>query len=429
MSVLAGRMILNEILNSDYRDLHERIEKNPAASSLLGLCGESPAHIAIYKRDQKMLIMLLKAGTDPKLANNEGNTLVHVAAQLGYFECVQTLYETGKCELILKNNEGQTALNIANSKPDKATLHVLKSFAEYRCGEPEEKAQILAITEGRKQCAAYLAEKMVYDREQKVRNMVQSTLDANNDRRNKARILRGVGGTKYTSFYSDLSYHTDINKPPWEKIDMDFFVKHHEGIDHIVRVIFACDYINKSIRVGTHNALLRMQVKMASSTYPVRTADARIPGVEVAASAVASAVRTGLPLLQRSATTSAIAGAGGGETIVQPGAGDTAGAAAFAATAAPTRKEVFARGSLLRQGSGRSALVGSRGGKESVLPAVSSTKSPPPAPRMSTSPHRQSSMPVLGAHVQPRTAPAGDGRRNLLARSPSGVNRKPATPS
>jgi hypothetical protein len=423
MSVLAGRMILNEILNSDYRDLTERIDKNPAASSLLGICGESPAHIAIYKRDQKMLIMLLNAGTDPKLANNEGNTLVHVAAQLGYFELLQILYETGKCELILKNNEGQTALDIATSKPDKATLHVLKSFAEYRCGEPEEKEQLLTITEGRKQCATYLAEKMVYDREQKVRNMVQSTLDANNERRNKARILRGVGGSKYTSFYSDLSYHTDINKPAWEKVDMDFFVKHHEGIDHIVRVIFACDYINKSIRVGTHNALLRLQVKMASSTYPVRTADARIPGVEVAPSAIAAAVRTGLPLLQRGATTSTIAAGSDNGTIAQTGAGDVATAAV--AVAGPARKEVLVRGSLLRQTSGRSALVGARG-KESVLPAVSSTKSPPPAPRLSSSPHRQSSMPVL---LQPRTAPAGDGRRNLLARRPSEVNRKPATPS
>lgn len=244
-----------------------------------------------------MLAMLINAGLDPNLFNAEGNTLVHVATMLGYFDCLQLLYETKRCLLILKNTANQTALDIAHSQPDKAVLHVLKYFAEYHDGEPSEWEQLEAIAAGRRLCANYITDKLLHDRQQEVQNMVQSTLDANNERRRKARILRGVGGTKYTSFYADLSYHTDIRQPHWDKVNMDFFLQYYEGIDHIVRTIFACDYVNKSIRVGMHNVLTRLAVKQPVSTFPVPTAEARIPGVVVAPTAVSSAVRTGITML------------------------------------------------------------------------------------------------------------------------------------
>lgn len=277
MTAVAGRLILNEILNSDYRDLSERIEKNPDAISTVGVCGESPAHIAIYKNDAVMLKMLLDAGTSPNLVNSGGDSLVHVAARLGYIDLLRLLYDTKKCILILKNKINQTAVDIARSEVELSNLHVLKLFAEYKYGEPNEKEQLFAVRLGRKKCAEFLAEKMIYDREQKVRNMVQETLDVTNDRRNKARILRGVGGTKYTTFYTDLTYNTNINKQPWENVDMDFFVNYTEGLDKIVRAAFACDYVNKSIRVGFQNVLTDMKLKSGTSTYPVPTAEALIP--------------------------------------------------------------------------------------------------------------------------------------------------------
>lgn len=276
-------MILNEILNSDYRDLSERIDKHPDAVNTIGVCGESPAHIAIYKRDVKMLKMLLDAGTSPNIVNQAGDSLVHVTARLGFFECLQLLYETKRCELILKNKLNQTALDIAQSDVQKHSLHVLKLFAEYHYDEPSEAAQLEAAINGRRQCAAYLAEKMVLDREEKVRNMVQGTLDATNERRNKARILRGMGGAKFTSFYSDLTYHTNINEAPWEDVDMQFFTGYTEGLDTVVRTVFASDYAEKSVRVGMNNVLVEDKVKLPVFTYPVPTVEARIPASGLAA--------------------------------------------------------------------------------------------------------------------------------------------------
>jgi len=270
-------MVLNEILNADHRDLSERIDKHPESVSIVGVCGESPAHIAIYKRDTKMLKMLLDAGTSPNIVNQAGDSLVHVTARLGFFECLQLLYETKRCELILKNKLNQTALDIAQSDVQKHALHALKLFADYHFDEPSEVDQLQAIIDGRAKCAIYLSEKMLIDRENKVKNMVKETLDATRERRNKARIMRGMGGTKFTSFYTDLTYDTNINKPPWEKIDMTFFVGYAAGLDTVVRTVFACDFVHNSIRTGMHNVLVEIKSKLPVFTYPVPTYEARIP--------------------------------------------------------------------------------------------------------------------------------------------------------
>ena len=301
MSILAGRKILNEILNSDYRDLQERIDNDNAAVSNLGMCGESPAHIAIYKSDSKMLRMLLDAGTEPNLRNSSGETLVHVAAKLGNYECIQMLYETKKCELLLENDNKETALDVANSIVERSCLHSLKLFAEYNSYEPNEKTQIKSIINGRKLCSIYLAEKMIFDREEKVRNMVQNTLNANNERRQKARIIRGISGNNYTSFYSDISYHTDIKKPAWEKIDMDFFKQYYTGIDHIVRTIFACDYVNKSIQVGYYNVLIAQGCKIPVNTYPVPIPETKLISISNPTITIDHLGRSGRTLLDISA--------------------------------------------------------------------------------------------------------------------------------
>jgi hypothetical protein len=357
-----------------------------------------------------MLMMLLKAGVNPNLVNSEGNTLVHVAAMLGYFECLQMLYETTNCILILKNMEGHTALDVARSPAGKAALHVLKYFAEYRRSEPSEQEQLRSISHGRKLCADYLAEKMVYDREQKVRNMVQEILEANNSRRNKGRILRGVGGTNYNSFYADLSHHTDINKPRWEPVDMDFFQQYHEGIDHIVRTIFACDYANKSIRAGMHNVLTRTKVRLPVNTYPVPTAEARIPGVVVEPTALSSAVKSGLTVLEQSAPR------GGPATETVPPAAQPGRDSAAVTESSSSRKELrIIRSPEAPGGAARNSTVlpgRSSSSRTTILPVREVSKQSasvklPAVSRASTSPQRQGNTP-------PTIQAAGDSRRNLL---------------
>jgi hypothetical protein len=204
MSSSAGRLILNEILNSDYRDLHERIDSNAGAVKEVGVCGESPAHIAIYKNDSQMLKILLDAGASPNMANDFGDALTHAATRLGYFPLLELLYGTGRCEFTLKNNGGMTAYDIAVSLVQESDLAVTKLFADYTASSADEEGTRTRVVEGRKRCKALLAEKMEGDRREKVEEMVESTLADMKSRRRTMMALRGVGGHKYTSYYAGV---------------------------------------------------------------------------------------------------------------------------------------------------------------------------------------------------------------------------------
>ena len=51
--------LFNEVINSDLTALAERIDAG-APINFMGTCGEAPLHIAIYKRDDSMIQMLLE---------------------------------------------------------------------------------------------------------------------------------------------------------------------------------------------------------------------------------------------------------------------------------------------------------------------------------------------------------------------------------
>lgn len=55
--------------------------------NVIGYCGESPGHIAIYKNDEKMLEVIIAAGADPSFKNSQGETLLHIATKLGRIRC------------------------------------------------------------------------------------------------------------------------------------------------------------------------------------------------------------------------------------------------------------------------------------------------------------------------------------------------------
>lgn len=84
----AGSRILNEILGleNNYDGLSEKIilvTENNERIDEIGICGESPIHICLYKRDIKMLRILLSGKYDPNTVNSYGETIFHIAAKLG----------------------------------------------------------------------------------------------------------------------------------------------------------------------------------------------------------------------------------------------------------------------------------------------------------------------------------------------------------
>ena len=69
----------------------------------------SPEHFKIIRK-------LVQHGANPKVIDNEGNTLLHCACSHGKLNCVQVLLETAKCDPNIRNSAGLTPLRVTDTK-------------------------------------------------------------------------------------------------------------------------------------------------------------------------------------------------------------------------------------------------------------------------------------------------------------------------
>jgi ankyrin repeat protein len=86
--------------------------------------GEAALHIVVKRRDAAWLAFLLAKGAKPDIRDNEGNTPLGIAAQLGFVEGVQVLIAEG-AGVNIGNSRGETPLIIAVNNRDLATVRYL----------------------------------------------------------------------------------------------------------------------------------------------------------------------------------------------------------------------------------------------------------------------------------------------------------------
>ena len=86
--------------------------------------GEAALHIVVKRRDAAWLAFLLAKGAKADIRDNEGNTPLGIAAQLGFVEGVQTLTGQG-AGVNLANVRGETPLILAVHNRDIATVRAL----------------------------------------------------------------------------------------------------------------------------------------------------------------------------------------------------------------------------------------------------------------------------------------------------------------
>jgi hypothetical protein len=90
----------------------QEIVSNPSSNAVNardGKTGDSALHILVADRNLNWLAFLLGRGARPDIQNNEGNTPLAVAAQLGWVEgAVQLLARRARVDL--PNNRGETPL-------------------------------------------------------------------------------------------------------------------------------------------------------------------------------------------------------------------------------------------------------------------------------------------------------------------------------
>ena len=268
---------LNEVLNGDYVHLTQLLEEGYPVD-VLGVRGDGPLHIAVYRHDARMLQLLLDhiPRADINFQNVQGNTALHIAALMGLPDVLELLYsystEQERFELLLeiKNKQGQTALDIANTPVVDTELDLTRLYA----GVLEDKvASLDAVREpmilGRTKCADFLRWHMQQGRENKIKNSVGVLVDCNIARRKTNAILRGGGiiGTDQERVYtSALDYPRALDPPrPWRKEDIQIFLNYEAGVREVVLGTHAQDLAQRVEKSAFSHVALEEQIVNASS--------------------------------------------------------------------------------------------------------------------------------------------------------------------
>lgn len=74
--------------------------------------GEGAIHIVTRRRDTQYLLYLLRNRANPNLADSEGNTAMHIAAQIGYHDGIRWL-DVVEADVNATNSRGETPLILA----------------------------------------------------------------------------------------------------------------------------------------------------------------------------------------------------------------------------------------------------------------------------------------------------------------------------
>lgn len=259
--------LLNEVINSDMAGLAEVIDSGRNVN-ILGICGEAPLHIAIYKRDEKMINMLLDAGADIMYRNAQLDCAMHIAARMGLANIVRQLYnhssDLNRKRLFLqaRNKHGFTALDIACRKVEDLELDMTRLYASW---EDETGTSLDNEKEplqfGRIECREFLREKMKVDIADKEQGCVEEMVTQNNDFDYSAGILRGRSSSTTNSriFYNELDYPAFLDTNTWNKDDRQFFLKYKPGVDKVMRKLHTRDFVTKATHSGAMNASLLLR--------------------------------------------------------------------------------------------------------------------------------------------------------------------------
>jgi len=125
--------------------------------------GETGLHVVVKRRDISWLAFLLSKGAKPDSRDNDGNTPLTLAAQIGFAEGVQMLLGQ-RASVDLANDNGETPLILAVHSRDIASVRLLltagasptrqdriagKSAHDYAAEDPRSRAILKVIDEAK----------------------------------------------------------------------------------------------------------------------------------------------------------------------------------------------------------------------------------------------------------------------------------------
>ncbi|XP_075901224.1 uncharacterized protein kank4 isoform X2 [Nelusetta ayraudi] len=92
--------------------------------------GQTALMLAVSHGRVAMVKLLLSSGADVNAQDREGSTPLMCASEHGHTHIVRLLLETGRCDLSLKDKNGQTALSVAEGGSHQDILDLLKAGSQ-----------------------------------------------------------------------------------------------------------------------------------------------------------------------------------------------------------------------------------------------------------------------------------------------------------
>ena len=103
--------------------------------------GYTALHKAVLEDDFRKVQSLINSGVEVNARDHDGNTPLHLAARFGYTKCALTLLKSGKADKSLTNNQGKTALELAQGNGHTACERAIR-YSHLYDGSEEDGASV-----------------------------------------------------------------------------------------------------------------------------------------------------------------------------------------------------------------------------------------------------------------------------------------------
>lgn len=223
-----------------------------------GKCGDTPAHIAVYKDRLDVLNILLSAGLDPHCRNSRGETVLHEAVRYGRIAMLNSLYYSSekvtkkKCDLEIKNAENQSLLDILSIEFTNNDLAYMRKYLNWHQDDYDLTPDILS---GREECCTFIHKMIGHNKVQRITEIEVSSLRWMIQREELRRICTGMNQNYTITYNNNISYPSKQGVAMVNSEEKSIFERHSSKVVGIMIDVWVDNFVRNAIHLGFSKAL------------------------------------------------------------------------------------------------------------------------------------------------------------------------------